>query len=251
MEISQATIAKEEPEVKLNLADDVMRLLNVRDRNSEMSKDWLIFISTSNFKITAGEIYLAFKMALSREILDDKGKEIDLFPELSNNTTGKVISAYLRHKKESNTYQLSKEKLKTLKSPEIGFIEKEVKAIRENFLAMVFDELTNTGFCSEAYCLFDSLEASGKIEKNKKSRELLYAKQMKIYVLEEKSYIRGKYKSEFTQNYLNQLKYKITSSTPVRSVANRCKSILASEYLKEFIQDFETFKAVCNEPSNT
>jgi hypothetical protein len=45
-------------------------------RNQEMVDGWL-FISTSNFKITAGEIYLAFKMALSRDILDDKGKEID------------------------------------------------------------------------------------------------------------------------------------------------------------------------------
>jgi hypothetical protein len=250
MEISQATIAKEEPEVKLNLADDVMRLLNVRDRNSEMSKDWLIFISTSNFKITAGEIYLAFKMALSREILDDKGKEIDLFPELSNNTTGKVISAYLRCKKESNAYQLSKDKLKALKTPEIGLFEEGVKKIRENFLTMVFNELTNTGFCSEAYCLFDALESSGKIIKNKQVREEMYAKQMKIYGMEERAYIRGKYKSEFTQNYLNQLKEKMTSSTPVRSVANRCKSILASQYLIGFIQDFETFKTACHEPSN-
>jgi hypothetical protein len=47
-------------------------------RNQEMVDGWLLFISTSNFKITAGEIYLAFKMAL-RDILDDKGKEIDLF----------------------------------------------------------------------------------------------------------------------------------------------------------------------------
>jgi hypothetical protein len=65
------------------------------------------YSSHSNFKITAGEIYLA-KMALSRDILDDKGKEIDLFPELSNNTTGKVISAYLRHKKECHAYHCQK-----------------------------------------------------------------------------------------------------------------------------------------------
>jgi hypothetical protein len=120
MEISQESITNSTVEHKFKLSEDVMQLLNVRGRNQEMVDGWL-FISTSNFKITAGEIYLAFKMALSRDILDDKGKEIDLFPELSNNTTGKVISAYLRNKKESHAYQLSKDKLKTLKSPENSF----------------------------------------------------------------------------------------------------------------------------------
>ncbi len=241
MEISQEIIAKSEPEVKLNLADDVMRLLNVRDRNSEMSKDWLIFISSSNFKVTAGEIYLAFQMAMSREILDDKGKEIDLFPELSNNTTGKVISAYIRHKKESLKYQLSKDKLKALKSPENSFNEKDKLQIRENLIVLVYDEIVKTGFSSDAHHFFSDLEAKGKIELSVEAKKDLYKRQLKVYEMEEKAFIRNKYKASLSARYLNELADKITGKTPVESVSNKCRSILASNYLYAF-RNFETFK---------
>jgi len=241
MEISQEIIAKSAPEVKLNLADDVMRLLNVRERNSEMSKDWLIFISTSNFKITPGEIYLAFKMAISREITDSNGKEIDLFPELSNNTTGKVISAYLRHKKESLQYQLSKDKLKALKSPENSFSEKDKLQIRENLIVLVYDEILKTGFSSDAHHFFSDLEAKGKIELSVEDKKDLYKRQLKVYEMEEKAFIRGKYKASLSARYLNELSDKITGKTPVESVSNKCRSILASNYLYAF-RNFETFK---------
>lgn len=241
MEISQEIIARSEPEVKLNLADDVMRLLNVRDRNSEMSKDWLIFISSSNFKVTAGEIYLAFQMAMSREILDDKGKEIDLFPELSNNTTGKVISAYIKYKKESLQYQLSKDKLKALKSPENSFSEKDILQIRENLIVLVYDEITKTGFSADAHHFFSDLESKGKIELSVEDKKDLYKRQLKVYEIEEKAFIRGKYKASLSARYLNELSDKITGKTPVESVSNKCRSILASNYLYAF-RNFETFK---------
>ena len=241
MEISQEIIAKSAPEVKLNLADDVMRLLNVRERNSEMSKDWLIFISTSNFKITPGEIYLAFKMAISREILDSNGKEIDLFPELSNNTTGKVISAYIRHKKESLQYQLSKDKLKALKSPVNSFSEKDILQIRENLIVSVYEEIVKTGFSCDAHHFFTDLEAKGKIDLSVEDKKDLYRRQLKIYETEEKNFIRNKYKTSLSARYLNDLADKITGKTPVESVSNKCRSILASNYLYAF-RNFETFK---------
>jgi hypothetical protein len=241
LEISQATIAKSEPEVKLNLADDVMRLLNVRERNSEMAKDWLIFISTSNFKVTAGEIYLAFQMAISREITDSNGKEIDLFPELSNNTTGKVISAYIKHKKESLQYQLSKDKLKALKSPENSFSEKDKLQIRENLIVLVYDEISKTGFSADAYHFFSDLESKGKIDISVEAKKDLYRRQLKVYEIEEKAFIRNKYKTSLSARYLNELADRITGKTPVESVSNKCRSILASNYLYAF-KNFETFK---------
>jgi hypothetical protein len=241
MEISQAIIAKAEPEVKLNLADDVMRLLNVRERNAEMSKDWLIFISTSNFKITAGEIYLAFKMALSRDILDDKGKEIDLFPELSNNTTGKVIAAYLRHKKESHAYQVSKDKLKALKSPENTFTESDILQIRENLIVSVFGEIMKNGFSCDAYHFFADLDSKGKIDMAKEARRDLYKRQLRNYEIEEKAFIRNKYKTDLSARYLNELADKLTGKTPVESVSNKCRSILVSNYLYAF-RNYENFK---------
>lgn len=242
MEISQEIIAKEEPEVKLNLADDIMRLLNVRDRNSDMAKDWLIFISSSNFKVTAGEIYMAFKMAISREILDQNGKEFDLFPELSNNTTGKVISSYLRFKKDSISYQISKDKLKALKSPINELTDLEKQEIEENMLKMIFDEIKETGFSSDAWHLYLDLETSGKIKPTPEEKSVLYKEQLRIYEIEEKALIRNKYGITMSKPYLKSLTDKITGKKPVESVSNKCRSILASKYLKDFLIDFETFK---------
>lgn len=242
MEISQASITNSTVEHKFKLSEDVMQLLNVRGRNQEMVDGWLLFISTSNFKITAGEIYLAFKMALSRDILDDKGKEIDLFPELSNNTTGKVISAYLRHKKECHAYQLSKDKLKALKSPENAFSEKDILQIRENLIQSVFDEIVKTGFSCDAYHFFADLEAKGKIEVSKEAKKDLYKRHLRNYEIDEKAFIRGKYKADLSSRYLNELTAKITGKTPVESVSNKCRSILASNYLYAF-RNYESFKA--------
>lgn len=242
MEISQEIIAKSEPEVKLNLADDVMRLLNVRERNSEMAKDWLIFISTSNFKITAGEVYLAFKMAISREILDSNGKEIDLFPELSNNTTGKVISAYLKHKKESLQYQLSKDKLKSLKTPVNEITEIEKQELRENLLKMICSEIKETGFSNDAWHLYSELERCGKINPSPAEKSKLYKEQLRIYELEEKRRIKTKFSLKNATPHINRLMEKVAGKQLLESVSNKCRSIVASNYLKQFTNDYETFK---------
>jgi hypothetical protein len=241
MEISQVNINNAPAETKLNLADDVMRLLQVRERNSEMAKDWLLFISTSNFKITAGEIYLAFKMALSREILDSNGKEIDLFPELSNNTTGKVISAYLKHKNESLKYQNAKEKLKCLETPKKEFTEIEIKSIREDFLKTIFDEITLNGFSIDAHHLFLDLEKSGKLIISIEEKKKLYNQQLQIYISAQKEEIR--LKGSFSVNHLlKDFDKRINSGKPLIYVVNKCRSITVSNYLKNHLEDFEVFK---------
>lgn len=242
MEISQVYINNSSVETKSKLTDDVCRLLQVREKNEAMQKDWLLFISTSNLKVTAGEIYLAFKMALSREILDSNGKEIDLFPELSNNTTGKVISAYLKYKKDNHQYQLAKDKLKALKSPVNDILDSDKKKLRENLLKMIFDEITETGFSSDAWHLYSELEISGKISPSKQEKSKLYKEQLKIYEIEEKAIIRKRYDSVVSKMHLASLVNKITSKTPVESVSNKCRSIIVSNYLKAFTEDFEKFK---------
>lgn len=225
----------------MDLADDVMRLLQVREKNKEMTKDWLLFISTSNFKLTAGEIYLAFKMALSRQILDGNGKEIDLYPELSNNTTGKVISAYLNFKKESEVYQRAKNKLKSLKSPKNEISETEKKQLKEDFLKLVFSEITEHGFCQDAHHLFFELENSGKLKITVEEKKRLYQEQLEIHIPLEKEEIRlkGFYSAK---HLLKNFQDRLDSGKSLTSVVNKCRSITVSNYLKDFIIDFETFK---------
>lgn len=240
MEISQEVIKKASAEVKLRLVDDVMRLLQVRNKNSDMAKDWLLFISTLNLKITPGEIYLAFKMALGREILDDKGNEIDLFPELSNNTTGKVISAYLKFKDSNQQYLLSKEKLKILKKSEKELTQKEIENIRENFLLKLFEDLLTNENSSDAWMLFSELEADGKISISVEEKRRIYTEQLRIYEVEEKAIIKTKY-GILSEKHIKDLMIKIRGNDTLEVVSNRCRSLMVSKYLKQF-NDFQSFK---------
>ncbi|RUT68656.1 hypothetical protein D0817_20055 [Flavobacterium cupreum] len=241
MEISQVSIDQLPAEKKMDLADDVMRLLQVREKNKEMTKDWLIFISTSNFKITAGEIYLAFKMALSRQILDSNGKEIDLYPELSNNATGKVISAYLNFKSDSEVYQKAKGKLKALKLPTNEISENEKLKLKEDFLKMVFEEITVNGYCQDAHHLFLELENSGKFNISPEEKKKLYQEQLKIHIPLEKEEIKLK-GSYSAKHLLKNFQERLDSGKPLTAVVNKCRSITVSNYLKDFVSDFETFK---------
>jgi hypothetical protein len=233
VEISQVSISQATAETKVKLAEDVMRLLQVREKNQEMSKDWLIFISTSNYKLTAGEIYLAHKMAMTRELLQENGKEFDLIPELSINTTAKIISAYQKLKIESQTYQSAKQKIKSLKTPKIEISESEKKKIRLEFLKIVFDEIQETGFSDTAWCLYNDCEAD--IEKEHSDffsyKKILYNQELE------------KHKNQIlAENNLKNAKRKLQElSNSNGYVINHCKSILASKHLKN-ITDFEQFK---------
>lgn len=241
MEISQELISKAPLETKTKLTDDLCRLLQVRSKNEEMIKDWLLFVSTSNFKITAGEIYLAFKMALGREILDDKGNEIDLFPELSNNTTGKVISAYLKYKSQNDHYIKSKDDLKRLNLPSSEISEEEKQKIRDSFLKVIFDDLVKEGFSADAWQLFFDLENSKRINISTEEKKDLYNEELKKYIPAHKEEIR--LKGTFAaKSLLKDFQSKIDSGKNLTAVQNKCRSIIVSKYLKDHLSDFETFK---------
>lgn len=245
MEISQESIINTSVENKTKLADDIMRLLNVREKNSEMSKDWLLFLSTSNFKITPGEIYLAFQMAISREILDTNGNEINLLPELSNNMTGKVIYSYLEYKKNSLPYHNAKDKLKSLKTQEKEITEIDKQNIRNEFLKTVFDDISESGFCDMAHLLYDELIFKLKINPTADEKRGLYAKELSIHIPIEKENLRNKNPHGFAL-LIKKFELEINSKEPITYVQNRCKSLLSSEYLKLHITDFETFKKAIN-----
>lgn len=241
MEISQASIKKCPVETKTKLVDDLFRLLQVRDKNQEMAKDWLLFVNDSKFsKLTPGEIYLAFKMAMSRELLDEKGKGFELLPELSNNTTGKVLDAYLKFKNEDASYNLAKDELKkTALEANTAPTDEEKAEIREIYLLMVFHSLKEKKHCYDAWQLYEELESSFKTSTDVKKR---------LYKIQEK-----KYRKEVARDARNGVpKFKQVLDALVEDinagkkngvVQNRCRSILVCNYLKKYISDFETFKS--------
>lgn len=256
MEISQASIKNAPVETKTKLADDLFRLLQVREKNQSMSKDWLLFLTTSAFsKLTPGEIYLAFKMAMGRELLDSTGKEFELLPELSNNTTGKVLTAYLKFKNEDSVYANAKHKLKQLALPDITEPSDEQKAVtREKFLFEVFQSLqqisdrkwrrANTDkrmFNLDAWLLYEELEDKLTVSNPVKKR--LYARQLSRYKKELEREVAASGNRKFHREILERFQ-KMESKSGV--VQNRCRSIVVSNYLRKHLNDFETFKNAIN-----
>lgn len=256
MEISQASIKNCPVETRTKLTDDLFRLLQVREKNQDMAKDWLLFISTSAFsKLTPGEVYLAFKMAMARELLDPAGKEFELLPELSNNTTGKVLTAYLKFKSEDSVYGNAKHKLKQLALPDIQEPSDEQKAAtREKFLLEIFHSLqaindkewrrTNIEkrmFNLDAWLLYDEIENSLTVANPVKKR--LYSRQLAKYKKELEREVAASGNRKYHREVLEKFQ-KMEKKSGV--VQNRCRSIVISNYLRKHLHDFETFKNAIN-----
>lgn len=245
MEISQVSIHNCEVDTKTKLANDVMRLLQVRDKNEGMAKDWLLFISTTpKFKsLRPGEVYHAFKMAMARELLDAEAKEINLLPELSINTTSKVLIAYFEWKKTNPEYLNGKETLLKLKEP-TGPTEVQRLKIRNEFLESVFADIVEKDYSTDAWLLYDELEEKLALTKPEKIKK--YNDQLKIHLVELKKEIQTAGNKKHHVEIYNTVQNKANSGKWIGTVANKCKSIFVSDYLKQFKSDLETFKKAIN-----
>lgn len=246
MEISQANINESTVDTKTKLTNDLNRLLQVRDKNSEMAKDWLLFITTTPkfSNLRPGEIYQAFKMAMARELLDSDGKEFNLLPELSINMTSKVLISYFEWKKNNPEYRKAKDNLLKLKEPS-GPTEEERQKIRQEFLKTVFDDIVESGFSSDAWLLYPELEQKLKLTKEDKIKK--YNEQVKIHLVELNQDVSRNGNQKHHREIFIKAQEKVKSGKWITIVANKCKSIFVSEYLKQFKSDFEQFKKEINE----
>ena len=243
MEISQVSISKASLDNKTKLADDLCRLLQVREKNETMIKDWLLYISTSTFRITPGEIYTAFRMAIDGEILTSKGDLFELYPELSIITTGRVLQAFVEQKKLNNvSYQRSKEKLKAIYS-ENPVTESEKKEIRLKLLKIIFEELTETGTSDKTHLLFSELEQRGLINISVKEKKETYERELEKYIPAEINEIRTK-RAMNARTLLKEFNQKLESKEPIAAVQNICRCIYVNRFLKKHLQSFDAFKEI-------
>lgn len=245
MEISQASIQQSHPEIKTKLSNDLMRLLQVREKNEGMAEDWILFMATTPkfSSLRPGEVYQAFKMAMSRELLDADGKEINLLPELSINTTSKILISYFEWKKTNPEYQTAKEHLLKLNQP-TGPSDEELLKIREEFLLSTFKDITEHGHCADAWLLYDEIQEMipQTIEQKKnlyKQQEFIYLQELKYDAA--KNIGRKKY-LEVYENAQNKSK----EGKLFAVVQNRCRAIMVCSYLKQFKNDYQQFKNAIN-----
>ncbi len=222
------------------LTDDLFRLLQVREKNEAMAKDWLLFLTTTpKFnKLTPGEIYHAFKMAMARELRDSKNEEINMLPELSTNTTGKVLTAYLEWKRINDSYHLAKERVRAL-NDKTGPSDEELAEIRNDFLYTTFDEIQSNRFSSSAWLLFADVES--KLNTSPTVKKRLYRIQNKKYLIELENDVKAQGKRPHHVELLETAQKNSSSGKLNVIVQNRCRAIVVCNYLKKF-KDFEEFK---------
>ena len=224
-----------------DLMNYLIRILNIKTASKEEQDNLdfqmpliLDFIKSKFGTLTIPEIKEAFKMYVAKEF-----PELKVFRMLDCVAVGEVLAAYLHFRNESLRVYDSKKKKILEELPERT--ESQKAADFEKLLKIVFNDLTEKGFSSDAWLLFSKLEDSGKLAMTKEEKKVLYFKQLRIYEIEEQAEIRGKYGIN-SKTFLQDLHNKITDKKPVGSVVNKCRSITASNYLKNHIQDFETFK---------
>jgi hypothetical protein len=224
-----------------DLMNYLIRILNIKVSNKEEQDNMdfqmpliLDFIKTKFGILTIPEIKEAFKMYVAKEFPDLK-----VFRVLDCVCVGEVLTAYLDFRNESlRVYDAKKKKI----LEEIPEQTESQKAEQfEGLLRLVFSELQDQGYSPNAWLLFSALEESGKITMTKDEKKALYLKELRVYEAEEKADIRNKYGIN-AKIFLRDLQNKIDNKKPLGSVVNKCRSIAASNYLKNHVQDYETFK---------
>lgn len=188
----------------------------------------------SSFKeLSLEEISKAFELERYSQY-DEKTDHFQLFDA---NYVSAILNKFKKWKvKEKNQLNISAPKEETT----ISYAEKQ--KLHEDLVKMIFDDISENGFSSDAWQLYTDLESAGKINPTVEEKKALYKQQLKIYETEEKSFISSKYDSYIIKTHLKTLQDKIMSKNPIESVSNKCRSILVSNYLKNFITDFESFK---------
>ena len=224
-----------------NLMNYLLAILNIKvsspEEKMELNNQMVVihdFLKTKFGNLTIPEIREAFKMYVAKEF-----SEIKVFRLLDCVSVGEVLTAYITFRNDALRLYDAKKKKILEALPEITESQKALR--RENLLRLIFNDLTEKGFSLNAWHVFMELEDAGKLPMSLQEKKSLYYKQLRIYEIEEMAEIRGKHGTN-AKAFLSDLHNKITAKGTVGSVVNKCRSITASNYLKNHIQDYETFK---------
>lgn len=209
-------------------------LVGIKSEIDAFTKQDISKMILSVFKeLSFEEINKAFELERYNQY-DEKTDHYQLFDA---NYISTVLNKYKKWKvQEKKELNISAPKLET------SISDSEKQKLREDLLKIIFQEISETGFSSDSWHLYPELEASKKINPTKEEKKKLYKEQLKIYEVEEKALIKSKYDPVIIKTHLKYLSDKVTGKSPVESVSNKCRSILVSNYLKNFVSDFESFK---------
>ncbi len=221
------TVTANEKEICLDFMLDILNIKIVtQDEQDEIDRQMILIadIINSHFSnLTTAEIKEAFKLYVSKKFIDVK-----VFRLVDCVTVGEILNAYIEYRNQSvEPFLIKRQNL--LNAP-IEKSELEKQKIRNEFVKMVYDEILEKGYCSEAWYIFKVLEEKEKINVSNDEKQTLFLKELAIYVPAERKRIieanpyNYKYKiKEFEKTYQN-------GKRPIY-VKNRCRSILVSDFV--------------------
>lgn len=226
-EIKKIRERKYEPAFKQLLGVVLVKinsLAGIKTEIDDFTKQDIVKMILGTFnELSIEEIYKAFELE-RYSVYETKTDHFQLFDA---NYISEILKKYKKWKVEQK-------KVLNIDAPKEE-IQVDKNKIRLDFLKMVYSEIKETGFCLESYLLYDKLES--KINATDQQKKELYQQQIKIYEVEEKQYISNR--GLQMKTLLLELKERIESKSGVESVKNKCKSILVSEYLKQFVSKSE------------
>lgn len=210
----------------------------------------LIFdlIKTKFGSLTVPEIKEAFKMYVAKEFED-----IKVFRMLDCIVVGEILTAFVNFRNESlRVYDSKKQSLLSEASPST---KNEKEAVRNEFLRQIFDDLNTRGYSSTIWlCWEKDLKTKELTEFAKKvnatvtnsEKKEMYAREQQLYLNEIKAEMNLSRKQSakwVVDNVVNQIK----KGLKINSVINRCRCLIGSKYLKDYLTDFEEFKKQIDE----
>lgn len=191
----------------------------------QFTKQDLVKMILSHYNaLSLEEIYKAFELERFG-LYEDKTEHFQLF---DSNYVSNILKKY-------KNWKIEQKKVLNIEAPKAE-IQLDKNKIRMDFLKLVYSELKNDGYCSEAYHLYDKLES--KINASDQQKKEMYQHQLKIYEIEEKQYISNR--GLQMKMLLSELKAKIESKSGIEVVKNRCKSLLVCKYLEQFVSESES-----------
>jgi len=187
----------------------------------------MVLMRFKNFSFD--ELYYAFKM----ERFGVLGEKTTHYQSFDAEYVGKILDKYVEWKREVK-------RIRNISNTEkrVETTTEERSVIRDEFLQNIYADLKERGYCEDAWLLFDELEKNGKLLIGNSRKKEIY-QQQKV-------------------QYLNQLKLKVLDrdiKTKIKRIISseeqgqtnaeikrRSKSFSVSDYLSDYMDNFEIFK---------
>ena len=233
-----------------SLLNFLITILNIKISSEEeklqLDKQMILIfdlIKTKFGSLTVPEIKEAFKMFVAKEF-----PELKVFRMLDCIVVAEILTAFVDFRNDSLKVYDSQKRLLIDQSSTITKNEKE--CIRNDFLRQIFDDLNARGYSEDVWQLW---------EKDFKTKELTEfaqrvnatvtnSEKREMYAVEEKLYMQ-QIKAEMMTSRLQSAQWlvdnannQIKKNLKINVVVNRCRCIIGSKYLKDYLTDFEEFK---------